>query len=89
MRQIGVLPDAFQARSLADYLLTLRIETQLIQEPTGWAIWVCDEDRVAQARAEFDTFQETPTDGRYVAKSIDRGGNAELTPHVFREHAVR
>ena len=67
MRQIGVLPDAFQARALADYLLTLRIETRVEQQPEGCVVWACDEDRVAQARQEFDTFRKEPRAPRYAA----------------------
>ena len=66
MRQIGTLPDAFQARALADHLLTLRIETRIEQQPEGYAFWVCDEDRVAEARRELDAFQKNPRDARYV-----------------------
>jgi GlpG protein len=66
MRQIGVLPDAFQARTLADYLLTLRIETRVEQGPDGYSLWVCDEDRVPQARQELDAFLRDPHDQRYA-----------------------
>jgi GlpG protein len=71
MREIGVLPDASQARTLADYLLTLRIETRLIEENDGWAVWVCDEDRVPQAREELDAFRNEPQAPKYSA-AVDR-----------------
>jgi GlpG protein len=67
MRQIGVLPDAFQARTLADYLLTLRIETRVEQQPDGCALWVCDEDRVDQARQELTAFLKNPRAPQYAA----------------------
>jgi GlpG protein len=73
MRQIGVLPDAFQARALADYLLTLRIETRVEQEADGHALWVCDEDRVSQARQELEAFLRDPHAKRYA----DASGTAE------------
>ncbi len=60
MREIGTLPDAFQARTLADYLLTLRIEARVEQGTDGYALWVCDEDRVARARQELDAFRQNP-----------------------------
>jgi GlpG protein len=66
MRQLATLPAEDQARAFADYLLTLRIETRLDPEPGGWAVWVCDEDRVAQARAELEQFTRNPTDPRYT-----------------------
>jgi GlpG protein len=67
MRQIGTLPDEDQAQALADYLLTLRIETRLDQQGDGWEVWVRDEDRVDQARQELTAFQANPTDTRYAA----------------------
>jgi len=66
MRQIATLPDADAARTLTDYLLTLRIETRLEREPDGWALWVCDEDRVPQAREELAAFTRNPQDPRYA-----------------------
>jgi GlpG protein len=65
MRQIATLPDGDAARAFADYLLTLQIETRLEHEPGGWALWVCDEDRVGQARQELAEFQSNPADRRY------------------------
>jgi GlpG protein len=65
MRQIGTLADGDDARTLADYLLTLKIETRLEEQPEGWLVWVCDEDRVSQARAEFAEFQRDPHDPRF------------------------
>jgi GlpG protein len=64
MRQIGTLPDE-AARRLADYLLTLKIETRLQPEEGGTGLWVCDEDRVPQARQELEAFQRNPSDPRY------------------------
>jgi GlpG protein len=66
MRQIGTLPDADQARALADYLLTRRIQSKLEPETEGWAVWICDEDQVPQAREELATFLSNPADPRYV-----------------------
>ena len=66
MRQIATLTDSSRAHALADYLLTLRIETKLSPEAGGWEVWVCDEDRVAQARKELETFNSNPSDPRYA-----------------------
>jgi GlpG protein len=64
MRQIATLPDE-DAHRLADYLLTLDIQTQLHHEGDGTSVWVCDEDRVPQARQELENFQRNPADTRY------------------------
>jgi len=65
MRQLTTLPNADTARTLADYLLTLKIDTQLEQQPEGWAIWIRDEDHVPRARQELEEFQRDPSDPRY------------------------
>jgi GlpG protein len=69
MRQIGTVSDEAQAVTLAEYLLSLRIETRLEREPAGWAVWVIDEDRLAQARQELDAFLHNPADPRYADAS--------------------
>jgi GlpG protein len=69
MRQLTTLPDADEARRLADYLLTLKIETRLEQEREGWVVWVCDEDRLPQAREELERFTRNPSDPRYAGVS--------------------
>src|SRR5581483_657033 len=66
MRQLATLPDEQTARTLADYLLTLDIDTHLNQEPEGWVVWVRDEDRLPQARTELAEFTHNPTDPRYT-----------------------
>jgi GlpG protein len=69
MRQIATLNDVDLARRLADYLLTLDIETRLEHLPEGWAVWVCDEDRVARAREVLTEFLSNPSDPRYASAS--------------------
>lgn len=65
MRQLATMPSADTARALADYLLTLKIDTQLEKQPDGWAIWIRDEDHVPRARQELEEFQRNPADPRY------------------------
>jgi GlpG protein len=67
MRQLATLPNADTARTFADYLLTLRIDTKLEQEPEGWAIWIRDEDHLPRARQELEEFTRNPSDPRYMA----------------------
>lgn len=67
MRQLATLPSVDTARTLADHLLTLRIETKLEQEPNGWAVWVRDEDHLPRARQELEEFLRQPNDPRYSA----------------------
>lgn len=65
MRQIGTLPDAPDARALADYLAGMSIETRLLQSSGGWELWVCDEDKVPRAREEYQAFLSNPADERF------------------------
>jgi rhomboid protease GlpG len=67
MRQLATLPTADAARTLADHLQTLKIETRVDQEPGGWTVWVFDEDRLAQAKQELAEFTRNPADPRFAA----------------------
>lgn len=69
MRQLATLPDEPAAQRLADYLLTLGIDTRLLQEPEGWAVWVCNEDQLPQARDEWAAFSRDPADPRFTTAS--------------------
>jgi GlpG protein len=73
MRQLTSFPSADTARALADYLLTQRIDTRVDRQPEGWAVWVCDEDRLPQARQELDEFTRNPQDPRYTAAARAAG----------------
>jgi GlpG protein len=94
MRQLATLPAEDQARAFADYLLTLRIETRLGPEPGGWAVWVCDEDRLAQARAELEQFTRDPSDPRYAraaseAEALRRREDQAERAYARRQVALR
>jgi rhomboid protease GlpG len=65
VRQIGTLSKVDEARQFSDHLLTLGMTTRIEERPDGWAIWVYNEDHVAQARQELDAFQKNPDDPRY------------------------
>ena len=69
MRHLATLPDG-DARTLADYLLTLKIPTRLLPEGTAWEVWVCDEDQVPQARTELAEFLKSPTEARYAGAAL-------------------
>lgn len=66
MRQLATLPDGDQATMLGDYLRTLKIETQVMPDEGGWAVWVCDEDKLVKAREELGAFLQNPADPRYA-----------------------
>jgi GlpG protein len=65
MRQIATLADEEAARKFADYLLTLKIDSNVAHDPAGFAVWVCDEDKVERARQELAEFTRDPAHPRY------------------------
>ena len=71
MRLIGELDDPQQARFFTAFLLVNGIETQVDQDATKTEIWVKDEDRFSEARAEFQTFVSNPNDAKY-SKSMQQ-----------------
>jgi GlpG protein len=66
MRHIGTLADEQQALRLAAYLFNLGIRSQLDPEAGGIAVWALDEDRIPQAREEFQRFIQDPDNLRYA-----------------------
>jgi GlpG protein len=81
LRQIGTLPGEREARYLADHLLTLGVNTQLRPESGGWGVWVLDENRLPQARQEFEDYRSRPDDPRFRA--------AAQTAETIRREAKR
>jgi GlpG protein len=88
MRQIATLPED-AARTFADYLLTLHIQTQLQREGDGFAVWVCDEDRVPQARQELAAFTSNPANDRYRAASPVAESLRREEAHLEADYARR
>ena len=65
MRQLGSLPTESEARRFAAWLVSQRIEAHAEQEPSGWVVWVRDEDQLPRAREALAHFREHPDDSRY------------------------
>jgi GlpG protein len=65
MRQLGKLPTESDAHRLSAWLVTQRIDALAEPDGDGWAVWVRDEDHLAEARAAFDHFRANPEDPRY------------------------
>ncbi len=65
MRQAGTIPHQADACRLVDYLLTQGIEAKADTLGDEWAIWIYDENRLAESKAEFAAFQANPADPRY------------------------
>src|SRR5215470_9109674 len=70
MRHIGTIAEKKQAERFVLFLASQQTEAELrpLQE-TGYAIWVYDEERVATARQQLETFLTMPDDPQFdVAK---------------------
>lgn len=73
MRQIGHLP-AGQARVFSDYLQSQRVRHEVERENDGtYAIWVHDEDQLAQAETLLKRFSADP----HATEFVEAGDAAE------------
>src|SRR5438067_1702669 len=76
MRNIGNLPGEHQARLFSDYLVSRGIENDAEPARDGsWAIWVHDEEHLAQAGEELARFIENPEltefgEARHIARKL-------------------
>jgi GlpG protein len=66
MRQLGTLKTESEARRLAAWLVTQRIDAHAEVDGSAWAVWVRDEDHLDEARAALAHFQANPDDPRYA-----------------------
>src|SRR5262245_4998365 len=66
MRHIGTIAEKKQAERFVHFLASQQIEATLrpLQE-MGYAVWVSDEERVATARQQLETFLTMPDDSRF------------------------
>jgi rhomboid protease GlpG len=66
MRHIGTIAEQKQAEHFVHFLASQQIEATLrpLQE-TGYAVWVFDEERVATARQQLETFLAMPDDPQF------------------------
>ncbi|HEX5220561.1 MAG TPA: rhomboid family intramembrane serine protease [Verrucomicrobiae bacterium] len=60
MRQIGNLPDEKQARVFGDHLVAHHIRNEIEEEGNTWAVWIHDEEQVADAKARLERFRANP-----------------------------
>src|SRR5262245_38157567 len=87
MRQIATLPEE-PAQRFADFLATLKIDSRLLPEPGGVGVWICDEDRLSQAKEELAAFLREPAAARYgkaasVARALRR--REEIEEQEYRQ----
>jgi GlpG protein len=71
MRRIGQISDPVEAERLRDYLIHRGLGVQLISGGSGWDLWLQDEDRLAEARQEYEQFQASPSASHFVAGAAE------------------
>ena len=92
MRMIGHLADEAGARTFGDYLYVQGVENRIEDEPGhGWAIWIVDEDKIAQATEMLTQFRTAPGDPKYrtEAKGATRLRAQEEKSQVEWEKRLR
>jgi GlpG protein len=72
MRSAGTIRDKLHARRFADFLLTRGIHTRLDGGTEGFTLWVVEDERLAEVRAELPRFLAEPDEPRYsVAREAE------------------
>jgi GlpG protein len=69
LREIGKLPRSVDPQPLRDHLLALGMSTHATETAEKTVIWVHNEDHLAKAREEFQTFTTNPDDPRFHVAS--------------------
>ena len=77
MRKVGSIPESRQAECFADYLLTAGISTRIEPEGDEFAVWIRDEQQVAEGRRELDAFLSNPEEERELGRPRRRNQVAE------------
>lgn len=87
MRQIGTISDARLAERFQDHLLAAGTKCTLDDTDDGVAVWVYDDDRVADAKEELQRFLANPDDERYLAARAQ--ADAVLRAEAAKRKAAR
>ena len=75
MRLIGHLADEQAARTFGDFLYVSKIDNRIEHEKAdGWAVWVNDEDRIAEASQLLNEFRVNPADPKYRSQAKSASG---------------
>ena len=69
MRHIGTIPDLEKAQLFVDYLAANKIDAINDSQGSEWAIWVRDEDSLAQSRELLQNFLVDPTQPEFEEKA--------------------
>lgn len=87
MRQIGTIAKQLHAERFTAFLITRGINAQAEDEGDAWAIWVRDEDKLAEAKSAFADFKANPDAPGY--QGVERQATAVLEAEHRRREKVR
>lgn len=87
MRQIGTISDGEQAERFADFLRGQGMSCSLDSTDAGWAVWIQDEDHIADAKQELHTFLADPQQERY--RNARQQADEKLREDFERRKAAR
>jgi GlpG protein len=88
MRQIGILEEPAHAKRFAAYLVTRGIAAHAEPDNGKWAVWVRDENQLADAREELIRFRTDPGASQYQG-AMREAENVLRQEHKKREKAAK
>jgi GlpG protein len=88
MRQIGILEEPAHAKRFAAYLVTRGIAAHAEPDNGKWAVWVRDENQLADAKEELIRFRTDPGASQYQG-AMREAENVLREEHKKREKAAK
>ncbi len=89
MRQIGHLPDKQRANVFSDHLVANHIRNEVEQDAGAWAVWILNEEQVADAQARLKRFQENPTAPEFLAAGAEAAKAREAEARDLADYRKR
>ena len=89
MRQIGELGDEKQARVFSDHLVANRIRNEIEPDAGTWAVWILEEEQVADARMRLERFRADPSAPEFIAAGSQAAKAREAEARDLAEYQKR
>ena len=87
MRQIGSLTKQLDAERFAAYLVTQGIHAHSEADGDEWAVWVRDENQVAEAKEALEDYRRNPERSTY--RGVERAAENLLREEAQKRDAAR
>ena len=89
MRQIGQLTDEKQAKVFGDHLVVSRIRNQIERDDGAWAVWILDEEQVADAQARLERFRLNSSAPEFLAAGAQAAKAREAEARDLADYKKR